>query len=164
MELILAHWWQFTIIVIVLVFATYVAGKSAETILVLIKETLLTLARETLFKTASSRAASINVIMLIFSGILAIALVIPNILVQLGLKEESESFVIFLGVFQFLLVGGGSGYGIYLFEKTLPAFMDDSTNLKKRRIDEIDEEIDNDNEKKDQASSTKEKPKPNKKR
>lgn len=129
MELILAHWWQFSIIVLVLLIALVFAGKSTETIIILIKDTLLTLAREAIFKTASSRAASVNVIMLIFSGVIAIALVIPNILVQLGLKEENNSFLIFLGVIQFLMVGGGSGYGIYLFEKTLPAFKDDTDVL-----------------------------------
>jgi len=126
MEKIIEYWWQFAIIAIVLTGCLYVVGKSAEGFLVLMKGILLTLAKEALSKTSSSRAASVNVIMLIISGILAVVLVTPNVLIQLGLKEENGYFTTVLGVAQFLLVGVGSGYFILRFEEQIPAFKDNS--------------------------------------
>ena len=140
MDKILANWWQFSIIVIVLVIGIYLAGKSTESLLEQIKGILVTLAKEPIFKTASNRAASVNLIMLIFSGILAIALVVPNLLSQLGLElQEQNSYLITLGVFQFLAVGGGSGYFIMQFENQLPAFKDmgKQSNKEKKKTKDI---------------------------
>lgn len=129
MDIILTYWWQFLIVVAAIVVAAYVLGKSMERILVIIKDTVVTLVREPFFKTAPSRATAVNVIMLIFSGIGMIALVIPNALIQLGLQEQKGSFYTIVGIIQFMVVGGGSGYGIHLFEKSFPAFRDDEAHL-----------------------------------
>ena len=129
MELILENWWQFSIVAIVLIIGTVMLGKSAETNLVLIKDILITLARESLFRNASSRATTVNVIMLIFLGIAMLALVIPSTLIQIGLKEENSYFVIALGFLGFIVVGGGSGYWISRSDNTFSAFQDDEIKV-----------------------------------
>lgn len=134
MEIILANWWQFSILVILLIIGIYIAGKSTENLIKLVMGILVTLSKEPGFKAESNRAALVNIIMVIFSVILAIALVVPNYLSQLGLELQAQnSYPITLGIIVFLTVCVGSGYFILQFKNQIPAFKDDDKGSAKEK-------------------------------
>ena len=124
MKLILENWWQFTIIVSVLSVAFFLLSKSIEPNLKLINDILQTLGNEFLFRTQSSRAGSINVIMVVISGIIAIGLAIPSVLAQLGLDLGSGSNTVWGALAQLVIICLISASFICIYERILPAYQD----------------------------------------
>lgn len=133
MEQILENWWQFTIIVLVLMAAIYITGKSTEGTLKEINILLKTLSKEIFLTTASRRAAIVNIILGLLAGVITLALAVPNILAQLGLKEENNSSQAVIVFTLFILTIIISLNNIGKFETQYIAFKDDDVKLEKNQ-------------------------------
>lgn len=122
MEIILEDWWKFILIIISLSIAAHLAGKTIIDLFREINTLFNTLSRELTLRTRPKRGAIVNIIMLLFAGLLALSLVIPNALAQLGLQDNENIKIPLLGIGVFLATACISGLMIHSFESELPAF------------------------------------------
>lgn len=125
LEFYVTHWWQISILVIVFAYSIRIIGSDIEPLLDKLNNIVVSLSKELSLQSPAGRAATMNLVLAALAFVVAIILIVPNLLVQIGIQEEQNSMNVILGIVLILFVFTMSGFFLYLFEFQLPAFKDD---------------------------------------
>lgn len=123
-NLVFENWWQAILIIIVLGCLIIAVSNSFEKLFNLFIKTVRVIGKEFSLRTQSVRASIINLFFGILAAFIAIIIITPSILCQLGFTEENINSS-WPGIILVIIVFLGSGLFIYKFETELRAFKDD---------------------------------------